>query len=90
MGYCLIAYDVQTNSVRQRLSKRLEKSGMRIQKSVFVANLSQSQMRDLENWAGKELEDSDSLLILPCCEACLAKARFAAEGFQDPSLALIV
>lgn len=90
MGYCLIAYDVQGNSARLRLSKRLEKNGIRIQKSVFVAKLSQSQIQDLENWAGNELEDSDSLLILPCCEACLAKALFAEEGFQEPSMALLL
>ncbi len=77
MGYSLIAYDVHSNSVRQHLSKKLERKGMRLQKSVFVVKLSSAEVHELEDWVQTKMEDGDSFLILPCCASCLRNARFA-------------
>lgn len=85
MGYCLIAYDISSNSLRQHISKKLEHKGMRLQKSVFIVKLTSSEMQTLESWIREKLEDGDSLLILPCCASRLTKAKLVecAEPFSN-------
>jgi len=49
----LIAYDISSNRRRTKVAKRLERAGLRVQKSVFVAELSRADVDGLM----KELED---------------------------------
>lgn len=89
MSLSLIAYDVHRNSVRLALSKRLEKTGTRLQRSVFVVEQQGDALKELEDWAREKLEDGDSLLVLPFCSSCLAKARFA-DAHSDTGCAVFV
>lgn len=36
---CIVAYDIENDKVRSRLSRFLEKKGTRIQKSVFAVDI---------------------------------------------------
>ncbi len=45
--YWVIAYDVSSNRRRSQVARRLERAGLRVQKSVFVVELSQPDLREL-------------------------------------------
>lgn len=77
----LIAYDIADDRRRRRAARLLEKRGIRLQRSVFVAEGGAGTLRALERELEDLLEEGDSLLILPCCESCFASARmFHAEA----------
>jgi len=43
----IIAYDISLNRRRSRAAKRLERAGLRVQKSVFVAELPRGELQQL-------------------------------------------
>jgi CRISPR-associated endonuclease Cas2 len=43
----LIAYDIRLNRRRSQVAKRLERAGLRVQKSVFIAELSRDDLQQL-------------------------------------------
>ena len=71
----LIAYDVSCASARNAIARRLEKSGRRIQKSVFFVEMGTSALQKLERELQSLLNERDSLLILPVCANCCAEGR---------------
>lgn len=75
----LISYDICDCSKRAAVARRLEKAGRRIQKSVFVVQLREHAMQKLERELHSLLVGGDSLLILPICAHCLAKAEIYAD-----------
>lgn len=81
----LIAYDVGSDCRRQKISRVLEKIGRRLQKSVFVVELTAELLASLERELQEMLEESDSLLVLPICRHCFAEAAF--YGPKPPLLA---
>ncbi len=50
----LVAYDISNGSVRARVARRLDKEGLRYQRSVFLVNQSVERVRsllgELEEW----------------------------------------
>lgn len=90
MGYSLVTYDIQADSTRASLAKRLEQSGgIRVQRSVFVISLPRPKIGDMESWAREKMKDGDSLLVLPFCASCLDKARIT-EANRDKSLSVFI
>lgn len=65
------------------MGRLLENCGIRLQRSVFMVRLSAGGKKRLEAIARDKLEDGDSLLILPCCAACLDKARLAERATPE-------
>lgn len=55
---CVVAYDIEENSIRDRLARYLEKRGRRIQHSVFILNIKASEFRNL-------LRDIDKITTPP-------------------------
>ena len=53
----LICYDVSDNKLRYRLVKYLEKIAVRVQFSVFKADLNKNEILRLDNYAKKLLND---------------------------------
>lgn len=53
----MICYDVKDNKLRYRLVKYLEKMAVRVQYSVFKANLNKRQIKSLDSFAKKLLQD---------------------------------
>ena len=78
MGHSLIAYDISSDGIRRTVSRLLENWGTRLQQSVFVADISPGQRKELEQLARDKREKGDSLLVLPVCAACRARAGIAA------------
>ena len=66
----LICYDITSNTLRARLSRKIIEHGLdRINKSVYLGTLSESSLTALENqladWLKDKGEPQDSLIILP-------------------------
>lgn len=55
----LICYDVADNRLRRQLVKRLEKYAVRIQYSVFLGDLTEQQLRELNAFADKLLSEDE-------------------------------
>ena len=53
----IICYDVSDNKLRYRLVKYLEKIAVRVQFSVFKADLNKNEILRLDNFAKKLLND---------------------------------
>lgn len=53
----MICYDVKDNKLRYRLVKYLEKMAVRVQYSVFKANLDKKQIKSLDSFAKKLLHN---------------------------------
>ena len=53
----IICYDVSDNKLRYRLVKYLEKRAVRVQFSVFKADLNKNEILRLDNYAKKLLND---------------------------------
>lgn len=83
----LIAYDIRSTRTRTKIAARLEKAGGRIQKSVFLPNLSEADFATLEQDLLEMLEEDDSLLFMPCCERCYAKTNIT--GGEIPKLLVV-
>lgn len=66
------------------MARKLEKIGKRIQKSVFVAQMTPDRAKNMERELQLLLENGDILLILPLCESCYAKAVL--YGKQSPAI----
>lgn len=83
----LIAYDITLPRTRSRVVSRLERQGAtRLQKSVFLLEGTSAALARLEASLLAVLEDTDSLLLIPCCDACFAAAR---QSGPEPPLTLV-
>lgn len=87
-GYRLVFvfYDVSNNKLRTLLSKFLLKQGLlRVQKSVFVGNLSPSKFHKVKT-ALKEIAElydgTDSYIFLPISKDNLIKMQIAGRNFS--------
>lgn len=76
----LISYDIASTKARSKISTRLENVGRRIQESVFIVKCTENYyinlVQELRQFIGVEY----SLLCMPCCEQCFAKAIISAEA----------
>lgn len=70
-----ISYDIKENKIRSRVAKFLEGIGYRVQYSLFMADLCETDLVDtkgqLEWLIG--LADNALLLIVPICKSCESK-----------------
>lgn len=64
-----VMYDIESNKVRRYVVKYLERKGcMRVQKSIFLANLSMEKYQDIRNDLAEvqaAYDNQDSILIVP-------------------------
>lgn len=69
----IIAYDVSDNGNRARVSARLSKHGVRIQKSVYQCSLTAVELRAvMEDLRSLVDEGRDTVHGFPVCRACSA------------------
>lgn len=73
MPYYLICYDIGEDARRQKVADTLIAAGyLRLQKSVFAGEPSETTFRQLQAWLKKfhaeALQPADSILILPCTQ----------------------
>ncbi len=72
----LVAYDVTNNKRRHKISKELEKIGIRINKSVFVCLETKHSVDEVYNMLKNLCTNKDSIFIFPLCKSCAEKALY--------------
>ncbi len=70
----VIAYDIPNDKIRYRLSKFLEKHGLRIQESVFVANINSKNINWFMNQLEKINQKNGKIHVFTLCSSCEQKA----------------
>ncbi len=72
----LVSYDIEENRIRRQVQKLLETCARRLQKSVYIADLSRGECLELRSKLLACLTDASTprLLIAPLCSACSARA----------------
>ena len=69
---CFIMYDITSNKVRTLIAKFLLKKGCtRVQKSIFMADMSSDEVQDIAQKLSeiqKMYDNNDSILIVPLSE----------------------
>jgi CRISPR-associated protein Cas2 len=87
----VIAYDVEDDGKRTKLARLLEGYGDRVQKSVFEAELSAAELKEILDAASKLVARDDSLRIYAVCEACCKRVATAgrAISLEAPSARIV-
>jgi len=71
---CIVSYDIESDSTRNRLARFLEKKGVRLQKSVFAVEVERhvftGLLRGIEGITKKE----GKVAVFKVCEGCLKNA----------------
>ena len=70
----VLAYDVSEDRNRQKIADLLLDHGDRVQKSVFEADLSLKELKEIVRKAEKYLQGDDSLRIYALCETCRGRS----------------
>ena len=70
----IVVYDIESDSVRNDISKLLEEYGTRVQKSVFECKLEAGVYRDLFSKLEKIKLEDGNIRIYPLCYSCYKKA----------------
>ena len=72
----IFSYDITDTHRRNKISKVLERFGLRVQKSIFQCDVPPTKAHEIKSALQEViLEKEDSLLFYPVCNDCLGKAR---------------
>ena len=67
----IAAYDVRENDRRARLAALLQAYGDRVQKSVFVLDVDDTELQHVTTKGAEIIDtDVDSFWLTPCCATC--------------------
>ena len=83
----LIAYDISKNGIRGKVYRLLKKKAVSVQKSVFFFEGTNNELIKLEHSLSSLIENTDSLFVMPCCEASYAHSRVYSKQ-QDNLIAV--
>jgi len=78
----VIAYDIEDDAVRRRVSTLLEDQGQRVQYSVFECWLDRHEINTLQQRLQHEIESGDSLRWYPLCRACHTDVQSQGSGVR--------
>jgi CRISPR-associated protein Cas2 len=77
----VIAYDIRDPTRLRRVAKVMEDFGERVQKSVFEAALSTSQVLKLKNRLRQEMDcEVDGVKFFPLCPKCDQRVNIIGAG----------
>lgn len=87
----LISYDIEENKLRHRAQKFLETYARRLQKSVYLAELTAQDCRLLRQSLLSLLHEANEprLLITPLCAACADRMYVLGEALEPASACVI-
>jgi len=69
----LIAYDITSDSLRNKVYKYLSGWGRRVQKSVFECNLKRDEIKEVKSHLKKLIkQETDRCLIYKLCAECVS------------------
>lgn len=72
--FCVVAYDIKEDRKRARVSKILEKYGIRVNFSVFECMFTDIQLLQVQEKIKKILDKhSDTVIYYPICVNCYTK-----------------
>ena len=72
--FCVVAYDIESDRLRSKISKILEKFGVRINYSVFECLFTQRQLEDTQERIEKQITSAkDSVIFYRICVDCYTK-----------------
>ncbi|WP_298068395.1 CRISPR-associated endonuclease Cas2 [uncultured Mailhella sp.] len=77
----LIAYDIRNADRLRKLARIAQDYGLRIQKSIFEAELLPSELKDMESRMKKLIDPrEDGIKIFHLCQSCEARRTGAGRG----------
>lgn len=81
--FCVVAYDIEDDRARNKVSGLLEKYGVRVNYSVFECMFTDKQL-NLTRKAIEELIDTraDTVVYYPVCVDCFTKIVYQPERRQ--------
>ena len=90
--FVLISYDVTDDKVRFRLARTLKDFGKRVQKSVFEAEIDETELVRLRkqlSWV--KLDSDDSIRLYRLCEGCVKTVQIWGSGevTKDPDIVVL-
>lgn len=72
--FCVVAYDIHNDQKRSRISKVLEKYGMRVNFSVFECMFTDSQFLKVQCTIEKSIDKRfDTIIYYPICVNCYTR-----------------
>lgn len=72
--FCVVAYDISDDKRRLKVVKILEKSGIRINYSVFECMLTRTQLETLQKEIAPLInKKEDTVVYYPICVQCFSK-----------------
>ena len=92
----LVSYDISSNRRRNKISKKLENYGKRIQYSVFECNIDEKRFKKLYMELVKECEgmSDGSVRIYYICQKCMPKVRLIGQekpsNFRDNESVIVI
>ena len=82
-GVYYAAYDISDDNTRTSVIHSLKNHGfVRIQKSLFCANMSGQQKKDLMAAVKLLLSEDDSFYLILSCNTCFGKIETIGRGFD--------
>ena len=89
--FCVVAYDIKEDRKRARVSKILEKYGIRVNFSVFECMFTDIQLLQVQEKIKKILDKrSDTVIYYPICVNCYTKIIYQPAHRQTSRIIEIV
>lgn len=83
--FCVIAYDIREDRKRERVSKILEKYGIRVNYSVFECMFTDAQLLQVQEKIEKQLNKRcDTVIYYPICINCYTKIIYQPTHRKTP------
>jgi len=70
----LVSYDIESNKIRTKIAKFLEKKGIRIQKSVFAVEIERHGYERFLKTIEKISDGNGKIAVFELCKGCVKKA----------------
>ncbi|MCX7966060.1 MAG: CRISPR-associated endonuclease Cas2 [Syntrophorhabdaceae bacterium] len=71
---CIVSYDIESDRIRNRLARFLEKKGVRLQKSVFAIEIERHVFNGLLKGIETITKKQGKVAVFRLCEGCLKNA----------------
>ena len=89
--FWVIAYDITNDLRRSRIVKIIEKSGIRVNYSVFECMLTETQLKKLQEKIAKIINPSeDRIIYYPLCINCYSKIIYTPKHTNKPEVITII
>jgi len=78
--FCVVAYDIADDNRRSRISKVLEKYGVRVNFSVFECMFTENQYLKVRQMLKEKIENKEDMIVYyPICVNCFTKIVYQPE-----------